>query len=113
MRALSAGRQAGASARAVGDPGLAQIIGRHLDGHLVSAQDADVVLSHLSRDMRSYDVSVFQLDAEHGVGKRLDYGPFHFNMFFLRHKIRFLPLLMGELALHYTRKARDEKIDIP
>jgi hypothetical protein len=62
--------------------------------------------------MRGHDVSVFQLDAEHGIGKGLDYGPFHFDMFFLRHRIRFLALSMGELALHYTRKVREEKIVI-
>jgi hypothetical protein len=56
---------------------------------------------------------VFQLDAEHGIGERLDHGPLHFDMFFFRHRIRFLALSKGELALHYTRKVRKEKIVIP
>ena len=113
MCALSAARLCGASARAVGNPRLAQIIGCHLDGHLVSTQYPDVMLSHLSRDMCGHHVSVLQLDAEHGIGKRLDHGPLHFDVFFLRHRIRFLALIMGELALHYTRKVREEKIVIP
>ena len=83
MCALIAARLCGASARAVGNPRLAQIIGCHLDGHLVSSQDPDVVFPHLPRNVRGYHVPVFQLDTEHGVGQRLDHRPFHFNLFFL------------------------------
>src|SRR4051812_18084088 len=33
----------------VGDAALGQVIGRHLDQHLVACQDADAVLAHLAR----------------------------------------------------------------
>ena len=50
--------------------------------------NADVVLAHLSGDVRGNDVTVVELNAEHRVRQRVHDGPFHFDLFFLRHTLR-------------------------
>ena len=42
-----------------------------------------MVLAHLARDVRGHPVAVLQLDAERGVGQRLDDPAFHLNCVFL------------------------------
>ena len=51
---------------------LRQIVGRHLHFYFISGKDLDVMHAHLPRDMGRKHVTVVQLDAEHGVGQRLD-----------------------------------------
>src|SRR5690606_40575125 len=53
-------------AGAVGDATLAQIIGGQFHANLVTGKNPDVVLAHLSGDVRSNDVPVFQLHTKHG-----------------------------------------------
>ena len=51
------------------DPRATQIVGRQLDGDLVAGEDADVVHPHLAGNVGKDFVSIFELDAEHRVGK--------------------------------------------
>src|SRR5690606_13055049 len=75
-------------ARAVGDAALAQVVRRQFDADLVASENADVVLAHLAGDVRGYDVPVFQLHAEHGVGQGVDDSTFHFEAVFFRHAVK-------------------------
>src|SRR5688572_4372430 len=84
-------------ATAVDDAPLGQIIGRELDGDLVAREDADVVLAHLSGDVRGDHMSVFQLDSESRVGQGLDDLAIHLNRFFFSHKLQ-LGILGAELC---------------
>src|SRR5438445_10174318 len=59
------------STLSVGDSTASEVVGRQFHLHLVARKDADVVLSHLPRDLRQHLVPVVQLDAEHRAGKRL------------------------------------------
>lgn len=70
------------SAASVGDPALGQIVGGELNRYLVTAQDSNVVLSHLAGDVCSDDMSVLKLNSKLSVRQRLDDGAFHFNMIF-------------------------------
>ncbi len=53
---------------AEGDPASGEIIGGELYGHFVAGEDANEVLSHLSRNMSQHSVFVLQLHSKHGVG---------------------------------------------
>src|SRR2546425_3444036 len=57
----------------VDDASPGQIIRRKLDGDLVSSQNADEVLAHLSGNVCEHLVLVLQLDTKHGVGQRLNH----------------------------------------
>ena len=46
-----------------------QIVGRHFQSHSVAGQDADVMHSHLTRNMRQHFMTVFQLHSKHGIGE--------------------------------------------
>src|SRR5436305_431415 len=48
-----------------------EVVRGELDLDLVTGEDSDVVLPHLSGDGRKHRVPVLQLDAEHRAGKRL------------------------------------------
>src|SRR5690606_28032059 len=76
------------SASAVGDATFAQIVGGQFYANLVTGQDPDVVLAHLSGDVRSNDVPIFQLHAKHGVGQGVDDSTFHFEAVFFRHSVK-------------------------
>src|SRR5262245_59218842 len=52
------------SLEAVGNAALGQIVGRHLDQHLVACEHADAVLAHAARRVRDDLVLVLELDAE-------------------------------------------------
>src|SRR5256714_5182975 len=52
------------STLSVGDSTPREVVRRQLHFHLVAGKDADVVLSHLSGDLRQHLVAVVQLDAE-------------------------------------------------
>lgn len=68
------------------DPALGQVIGRKLDLDLISGNDADEILSHLSRHVGHHFGPRFELHTEPRIGQRLGDGPFHFKgIFFLRH----------------------------
>ena len=54
--------------------------------HLVARQYLDVMHPHLPRDMPQYDVPVFQLHAERGIGQHLDDLALHLNRVFFRHQ---------------------------
>src|SRR6476660_8565141 len=61
---------------AVGDPATGEVVGCELDLNPIAGEDADVVHAHLAGDVREDLVAIFELDAEHGVGQRLDDRPF-------------------------------------
>ena len=71
----------------VGNPALTEIVGRQLYGHLVAAQNSNIVFSHLAGDMRGHNVSVFQFDAELRIRQVLKNGAFHFDMFLFCHAV--------------------------
>jgi hypothetical protein len=48
------------------------------------------MLAHLAGDMSRDNVAVFKLDAEHGIGQRLNDGAIHFKRVFFRHAAGFL-----------------------
>jgi hypothetical protein len=53
-----------------------QVVWAQLYDHAVLWEDSDVVLAHLSRDVRKYSVSVGQLNTKHRVGQSLDHCAF-------------------------------------
>ena len=59
---------------AVSDTTLREVIGRHLNLHLVAGQNLDVVHAHLAGDMGNNLMPVLQFDAEHGVTERFGDG---------------------------------------
>jgi hypothetical protein len=67
------------------DPGLAQIIGRHLHVDTVANADADEILAHFTRNMGEYFVAVRQGNSEHGAGQNLGNGTCQLNWFFFGH----------------------------
>src|SRR5699024_4899548 len=61
---------------AVRDPSAGEVVRGQFDLHTITGKDANVVHTHLSRDMREYLVPVVQLHSEHGVFLRLEHGAF-------------------------------------
>ena len=59
--------QVGSSAFSINYSSSSKIVGGEGDFHLVSGDNSDVVFAHLAGKMREYEVSVLELDAEHGV----------------------------------------------
>src|SRR4030042_6310519 len=55
----------------IDDAPFGQVVGRHVDGHAVAAQDADEVHAHLARDVGQDHVPVVKLHAEHRVREEL------------------------------------------
>src|SRR5258706_14062760 len=70
---------------AVGDPTLAEVVGSHLDQHLVAGQHADAVLAHLARGVGDDLVFVFQFHPEGGVRRQLADRAGEFQKLFFRH----------------------------
>src|SRR5690606_8924187 len=56
----------------VGYTTLGQVIRRQLYFDFVTRQDTNVVLAHFSRDMRRYNMAVFQANTEGGVWQGVD-----------------------------------------
>jgi len=54
-----------------GNPGLAEIVGGHLDVDLVADADADEVLAHLAGNMGEHLVTVGEGDTKHGSWQNL------------------------------------------
>ena len=65
--------------RAPGDTATGQIIGRHLNSHLVAGKDADEVHTQLAGDMSQNDVSARNLNLERCVRKSFLNDSFYFN----------------------------------
>jgi hypothetical protein len=76
---------------AVGDPAASEVVGRELDSDAVAGQDPDEIHPELSADMSENAVTVFKLDCEHRVGKRLDYRSLDFDRITLGHRLRWFP----------------------
>src|SRR5688572_18942547 len=96
----SRGAAVGPLSAAIDDAALGQIVWRHLHGDLVARENADVVLAHLSGDMRGHDVTGLQLHAESSVRQSLDDFAFHLNRIFFRHPLPVAP----EKAANSARK---------
>ena len=60
---------------AISNSAALQVVGRELDLHAVAGEDADVMPSHLSRDVAQHLVLVVEFDAEHRVGEGLGISP--------------------------------------
>lgn len=67
------------------DPRLVQVVGRHLDIHLVAHADADEVLAHLARNVGQDLVPSRQRDAKHRPRQNLRHGAGQFDRFFFSH----------------------------
>src|SRR5574340_245614 len=52
---------------AIRDPAPAQVVGRQLDDDLVARQDADVVHTHLARDVSEHLVPVIEVYPKHRI----------------------------------------------
>ena len=89
------------SASTIDDASLGQIVGSHFHGDLVTGEDTNVVLTHLSGDVRGHDVTGLQLHAESSVRQSLDDFTFHLNRIFFRHPLPVAP----EKAANSARKA--------
>lgn len=70
------------SAQAPNDPGLVQIIRRHLHANTVPHGDSHPPLAHLSRNCREHPVPVVEHHAEHCSRQDALHLPLHFYMFF-------------------------------
>src|SRR5262245_65203387 len=69
----------------ISNAALAEIVGRHLDQHLVAGEHADSVLAHAARRMGDDLVFVFELDAEGRVRQQLRHDTGKFQKLFLCH----------------------------
>lgn len=69
----------------IGDAALGQIVGRHLDQHLVAFQHANAVLAHFAGGVGDDFVIVFKLHAEHRAGQQFGHDTGEFEQFFLGH----------------------------
>ena len=56
-----------------GDPTLSQIIGRHLNGYLVTGQDFDEVHPELAGNVCQNGVTVANVNSEHCIRQRIGY----------------------------------------
>ena len=65
------------------DSALCGIVDRHLNGHLVTGQNFDIVHSQLSRYMSRYDMLIGKLDLEGCIGQCLNDYAFKFNYIIL------------------------------
>jgi len=68
-------------------PALAQIIGGHFDGDTVTGKDPDIMLAHLTRNMRGDYMPVVQFNTKHGIGKCFNNSPLHFYLVFFCHSM--------------------------
>ena len=67
------------------DATFGEIVGAHLELHIVALDDADVVHSELPRNIRRDDVPVGEPHFERGIGERFDDFSFGFDDVVLRH----------------------------
>ena len=64
---------------AVRNPASGKVVGREVNRHPISLQDADVVLAHLAAHVGQHLVPVLELHAERRVGEDLRDGPHHLD----------------------------------
>ena len=72
--------------RPVNNPSAGQIVGRQLNRYFVSRENLDEVHPHLTGNVRKNAMPVFQLNAEHGIGQRLNDATLNLYGFLFRHK---------------------------
>lgn len=77
---------------AVGDATTCEVVGCELYEHAIFRKDANVVLTHLSRNVGKNQVSIRQFDAELCVRERLDDATFELNDAFF---LLFRTILLG------------------
>src|SRR5687767_9384959 len=82
---------------AIGNASLGHIIGSHLYFDPVAQQDSDVVLAHLTRQIRKNFMVIFKLNPEHRTWKGFDDGSFDFYLIFRIH---------GDLSLIHQTACR-------
>jgi len=75
----------------IDDSPLGQIIWRELHDNPVSAQNSNVILAHLPRNMGCDDVIVVQFHPKRCVRQCLQDSAIHFNLIFFRQNIRLFP----------------------
>lgn len=63
----------------VRDSASGEIIRGQFDGHPIAGQYPNVVHPNLARNVGQYFMTVFQLDAKHGIGQRFNDRAFYFN----------------------------------
>src|SRR5215472_1266876 len=96
---------------AVDDATAGQIVWRKLDGDFVTGQNANEILPHLSRDVREHLMFIFELDAKHRVGKRLNYSGHYFDgVFFTAALAGFLLFVYRSFCHALLKTPRREKI---
>src|SRR5256714_8341595 len=95
MASMSARSAMPVLAVAIDDARAVEVVGRELAAHAITGEDADAKASHLARDVSENDVVVVELDAEHGIGQRLDHLALEFDL-----------VLLGHCAAHPIRAAR-------
>jgi hypothetical protein len=67
------------------DSGFGKIVRRQLKVHFVTRNDPNKIFAHLSGDVREDQVSVGQLDPEHGAGQDVNNDSFAGDAIFFRH----------------------------
>ena len=78
------------------DTSARQVVRCQLNRNFVAGQDADVVHTHLSRNMGEHDVPVFQLDPEGRVRQVFQNLPLHIDDVFFGHApITSAPTVLG------------------
>src|SRR4029450_9262798 len=68
---------------AIGDATPAEVVGRELDLHTITREDADVMHAHLAGDVGQDLVPVLQFDTEHRVGEGFGHRPLQDDRIFL------------------------------
>ncbi len=67
------------------DAALGQVVGRQFQRHLVTGQNADVVLTHLAVGVSDEFVTVIELDTIASVRQNFEHLACHFNQIFFCH----------------------------
>src|SRR5664279_193234 len=68
-----------------------QVVRRQLHPDSIAGQDADEVHAQLAGDVCQNAVAVLEFDGEHGVGQRLQHGPFDLYRVLLSHVLCVVP----------------------
>ena len=92
-RSAALGRYGAALLASPGDPAAGQIIRGHLDSHLISREDPDIVHSELTRNGGQDGVAFPDIYQKIGVGQCLFYDTLQFNHICFRQE---LCLLFGQ-----------------
>ena len=68
------------------DAPFREIVGRHLNGHLIAGENSDAVLLHAASGVGNHLVPIVQLYASASVGQYLDHNAFELEHLFFRHQ---------------------------